>query len=67
MVQPSFKNIKNVIINTVKFKVHGCRERGRSKQRWKKQVEDETKKNGAMKKDACDQTKWRGAGKSMTI
>ena len=41
--------------------------RGRPKQTWKKQVENEMKKNELMKEDACDRTKWRGVVKTMTI
>ena len=41
----------------------GSRERGRPKQTLKKQVENEMKKNGLVKEDACDQMKWRGVVK----
>ena len=39
------------------FEVSGSRGRGRPKQTWKKQVENEIKKNGLVKEDACDRTK----------
>ena len=41
--------------------------RGRPKQTQKKQVENEMKKNGLVKEDACDRTKSRGVVKTMTI
>ena len=34
---------------------------------WKKQVENEVKKNGLVKEDARNRTKWRGMVKTMTI
>ena len=49
------KEDENVIVKTLKFEVSGCR--GRPKQKWKKQVENEIKKKGLGKEDACDQTK----------
>ena len=59
------KEDKNVIVKTLKFEVSGSR--GRPKQTWRKQVENEMKKNGLVKEDACDRTKWRGVVKTMTI
>ena len=56
---------ENVIVKALKFEVSGSR--GRAKQTWKKQVENEMKKNGLGKKDACDRTKWRGVVKTMTM
>ena len=50
------KEDENVIVKALKFEVSGCR--GRPKQMWKKQVENEMTKNGLGKEDACDQTKW---------
>ena len=47
---------ENVIVKALKFEVSGSR--GRPKQKWKKQVENEMKKNGLVKEDACDRTKW---------
>ena len=58
---------KNVIVKALKFEVSDSRGRGRPKQTWKKQVENEMKKNGLVKEDACDLTKWRGVVKRMTI
>ena len=45
---------ENVIVKALKFDVSGSR--GRPKQTWKKQVENEMKKNGLVKEDACDQS-----------
>ena len=59
------KEDENAIVKALKFEVSGSR--GRPKQTWKKQVENEMKKNGLVKEDACDQTKWRGVVKTMTI
>ena len=61
------KQNENVIVKALKFEVSGSREGGRLKQTWKKQVENEVKKNGLVKEDACDRTKWRGVVKTMTI
>ena len=58
---------ENVIVKTLKFEVSGSRGRGRPKQTWKKQVKNEMKKNGLVKEDACDRTKWRGVVKTLTI
>ena len=52
------KEDENVIVMTLKIEVSGSR--GRPKQTWKKQAENEMKKNGLVKEDACDRTKWRG-------
>ena len=41
------KEDENVIVKALKFKVSGSRER--PKQTWKKQVENEMKKNGLVK------------------
>ena len=38
------KDNKNVVVKALKFKVSGSRGRGRPKQMWKKQVENEMKK-----------------------
>ena len=59
------KKDENVIKKALQFEVSGSR--GRPKQTWKKQVENEMKKNGLVKEDARDQAKWRGAVKTMTI
>ena len=61
------KEDENVIVKALKFEVSDCRGRGRPKQTWKKQVENEMKKNGLGKEDACDRTKWQGIVKTMTI
>ena len=61
------KKDENVIVKALKFEVNGSRGRGRPKQTRKKQVENEMKKNGLVKEDACDRTKWRGVVKTMTI
>ena len=46
------KEDENVIVKALKFEVSNSR--GRLKQTWKKQVENEMKKNGLGKEDACD-------------
>ena len=48
------KEDENVIVKALKFEVSGSRGRGRPKQTWKKQVENEMKKNGLVKEDAYD-------------
>ena len=59
------KEDENVIVKALKFEVSGSR--GRPKQTWKKQIENDIKKNGLVKENACDRTKWRGVVKTMTI
>ena len=59
------KEDDNVIAKALNFEVSGSK--GRPKQTWKNQVENEMKKNGLMKEDACYRTKWRGVVKTMTI
>ena len=59
------KENENVIMKALKFEVSGSS--GRPKQRWKKQVENKMKKNGLVKEDASDRTKWLGLVKTMTI
>ena len=61
------KEDENVIVKALKFEVSGSRRRGRPKQTWKKQVENEMKKNGLVKEDACDGTKWRGVVKTTNM
>ena len=51
------KENKNVTAKALKLKVRGSR--GRPKQTWKKQVQNEMKKNGLVKEDACDRMKRR--------
>ena len=58
---------ENVILKALKFEVSGSRGRGRPKQTWKKPVKNEMNKNGLVKEDACNRTKWRGVVKTMTI
>ena len=60
------KEDENVVVKALKFEVSGSRGRGRPKQTWKKQVENEMKKNRLVKEDACDRTKWRGVIMTMT-
>ena len=43
---------ENVIVKALKFEESGSR--GRPKQTWKTQVENEIKKNGLVKEDACN-------------
>ena len=43
------KEDENVIMKALKFEVNGSKGRGRSKETWKKQVENEMKKNGLVK------------------
>ena len=52
-------------VKALKFEVSGSR--GRPKQTWKKQLENEMKKNGLVEENACDRTKWRGMVETMTI
>ena len=59
------KEVEDVIVKALKFEVSGCR--GRPKQMCKKQIENEMKKNGQVKEDACDRAKWRGMVKTITI
>ena len=54
------KEDESVIVKALKFEVSG-------KKTWKKQVENEMKKNGLVKEDPCDQRKWRGVVKRMTM
>ena len=54
-----------MIVKALKFEVSGSR--GRPKQTRKKQAENEMKKNGLGKEDACDRTKRRGVVKTLTI
>ena len=61
------KEDENVIVKALNFEVSGSRGRGRPKQTWKNLVENEMKKNGLVKEDACNRTKWRGVVKTMTI
>ena len=61
------KEDENVIVKVLNFEVSGSRGRGRPKQTWKKLVENEMKKNGLVKEDACNRTKRRGVVKTMTI
>ena len=49
------KEDENVIAKALKFEVNG--NRGRPKHTWKKQVENEMKKNGLVKENTCDRTK----------
>ena len=56
-----------MIVKVLKFEVSGSRERGRPKQMWKKQVENEMKKNAVVKENACDRANWRSGVKTMTI
>ena len=58
------KEDENGILKALKFEVSGSR--GRPKQTWKMQVENEMKENGLGKEDACDRTKWRGVVKTIT-
>ena len=61
------KKDENVIVKALIFEVSSSRGRGRSKQTWKNLVENEMKKNGLVKEDACNRTKRRGELKTMTI
>ena len=56
-----------MIVKALNFEVSGSIGRGRPKQTWKKQVENEMKKNRLVKEDACDRTKWQDVVKTMTI
>ena len=59
------KEDENVIVKALKFEVRGSSER--PKQTRKKQMENEMKKNGLVKEDACDRIKWRGVVQTITI
>ena len=51
-----------MVVKTLKFEVRGSRGRPKQTQK-KKQVENELKKNGMVKEDVCDRSKWRGVEK----
>ena len=57
----------NVIVKALNLEVCSGRGRGRPKQMWKKQVENEMKENGLVKEGACNRTKWLGLVNTMTI
>ena len=59
------KEDENVIVKALKHEVSSSRET--TKQTWKKQAENEMKKNGLVKEDAYDRSKWLGVVKTMTI
>ena len=59
------KEYENVIVKALKFEVSGNRGRRNPKQTRKKQVENEMKKNGLVKKDACFRANWRGVVKTI--
>ena len=61
------KEDENVIVKALNFEVSDSRGREKPKQTWKKLVENEIKKNGLVKEDACNRTKWRGVVNTMTI
>ena len=48
------KEDETVIVKALIFEVSGSRGRGGPKQTWKKQVENEMKKNGLGKENACN-------------
>ena len=52
------KEDENMSAKGLKLEVRGSRGRGRPKKMWKKQVENDMKKNGQVKEDACDRAKW---------
>ena len=54
-------------MKALRFEVSGSRGRGRPKQTWKKHVENEMKKNGPVKEDACDRAKRREVVKTTII
>ena len=56
------KEDENVILKALKFEVSDSRGKGRPKQTWKNQLENEMKING-LKENARDRTKWRGVVK----
>ena len=58
------KEDQNVTMKVLKFEVRRSKGRKRRKKTWKKQVENEMKKNGQVKEDACDRAKWRGVVKT---
>ena len=52
-----WKEDENVIVKALNFEESGSRGEGRPKQTWKKQIENEVKKNGLVKQYACNRTK----------
>ena len=58
---------KNVTAKILEFEVRSSRGKGRRKQTWKIQAEDQTKKTGLVKEGARDRTKWRSVIKSMVL
>ena len=52
-----------MIVKHLKFGVRGSR--GSPKRKWKKQVENEMRKNELVKEDAYDRTKWRNVVKAI--
>ena len=56
---------EKMLVKALKFEESGSR--GRPKQMWKKQVENEMKENGLVKEDAWDRTKGWGVVKAMNI
>ena len=59
------KEDENVIVKALKFEVRS--RKGRLKQMWKKQVENEMKENVLVKEYAYDRINWRGVAKTITI
>ena len=48
----------NVVRRALDFEVEGQRKKGRPKMTWKKQVEEESVKNGMRREDALCRSKW---------
>ena len=55
----SRKEDESMLEKALKFEVNGSRGRRISKQTRKNQEENEMKKNGLVKENVCDRTKWR--------
>ena len=50
---------ESILKKAVMFEVYGPRKRGRPKQTWKKQVEENIKKIGLRVEEATDRARWR--------
>ena len=50
---------ESILKKAMMFEVNGPRKRGRPKQTWKKQVQENIKKIGLRVKEAADRARWR--------
>ena len=58
------KEHENMIVKALKFEASDSKGKGKPNQTRKKQVENEIKKNGLVREDACDRAKWRAVVKT---